>query len=71
MQGGTEGCRPPARGSGSWEPPKNSRGSGGGSPLRKNNFMDPEPGFWDQDLVFFVPEPGFWDQDLVFFVQHI
>ena len=29
--------------------------------------MDPEPGFWDQDLIFFVPEPGFWDQDLVFF----
>ena len=45
---------PPPGGLGGWKPPRNSRGSGGRQPPSKNNFMDPEPGFWDQDLVFFV-----------------
>ena len=43
MQGGTGGCKPPARGSLGLEAPRNSRGSGGRQPPSKNNFVDPEP----------------------------
>ena len=32
MQGGTGGCRPPARGSGGLESPQEQQGLGGGSP---------------------------------------
>ena len=55
MQGGTGAAGPPPRGLGGWKPPRKSRGAGGRQPPSKNNLMDPEPGFWDQDLVFFVP----------------
>ena len=44
---------PPAGGSGGLEAPQEQQGSGGRQPPSKNNFMDPEPGLWDQDLVFF------------------
>ena len=56
---------PPPGGLGGWKPPRKSRGSGGRQPPSKNNFMDPEPGFWDQDMVFFVPKiwgPFFWEK---------
>ena len=62
MQGGTGGCRPPARGSGGLEAPTNSRGSGALQPPSKNNFVDPEPGFWDQDLSFLFKKYQIWSE---------
>ena len=58
-----EGARgaagPPPGGLGGWKPPRNSRGSGGRQPPSKNNFMDPEPGFWDQNLSRTYREPNY------------
>ena len=54
MQGGTGGCRPLATGSGGLEAPQEQQGVWGRQPSSENNFMDPEPEFWDQDLIFFV-----------------
>ena len=49
MQGGAAGPPP-----GGLEAPHEQQGVWRAAAPSKNNFMDPEPGFWDQDLVFFV-----------------
>ena len=66
--GGHRGLQAPRQG---LKPPRNSRGSGGRQSPSKNNLMDPEPGFWDQDLLVFWTRIRFWDQDLILFVQRI
>ena len=38
------------------EAPQEEQKVWGAAAPSKNNFMDPEPGFWDQDLVFFVQQ---------------
>ena len=43
MQGGTGGCRPPARGSGGLEAPQELRGVWGRQPPSKNNFVNLKP----------------------------